>query len=236
MHVESGNTGQGQRALGRDSSRECSLDTQIDRIQQHPNVLVLATSNFKESLDSAFLDRCDLIKELGAPSTNACVEILTSGVLELMRTKLVLNISESLRVTEGGGEDTHAHTSHPHTHAPGAGGTSRTTMQNKYYQNARGHVDLDPHGVGMREKEIVATEIREMLEKSGGGGDVDVSNNISSMNALSGRSLRKLPLIAYMHSRPKLVPLRCAAYGIFMQSLQRELRKLLLADRKRKSF
>jgi SpoVK/Ycf46/Vps4 family AAA+-type ATPase len=39
--------------------------TQLDRIKEYSNVLVLTTSNLVESLDSAFLDRVDIKQYVG---------------------------------------------------------------------------------------------------------------------------------------------------------------------------
>jgi len=147
--------------------------TQIDRIQAHPNILVFATSNFKDSLDPAFLDRCDLIKELKLPSSEACVEILASGVAELVRTCLI-------------------------------------TTKNAEDQDE-----------GRSDK--ISAEIQNLLDytrlrkpsKGGGPGS----------STLSGRSLRKLPLVAYLHSRPKDPETRAVKYSTFMQVLEQELSK-----------
>lgn len=41
-----------------------ALLTQIDQLKSHRNVLVLATSNLKNSIDEAFLDRADVTYEV----------------------------------------------------------------------------------------------------------------------------------------------------------------------------
>mgnify|MGYP001563880247 CR=1 FL=1 len=51
--------------------------------RRHPALLFLATSNFRDAVDSAFLSRADLIVTLGPPSADACRLILenTLGAL-----------------------------------------------------------------------------------------------------------------------------------------------------------
>mmetsp|Transcript_5530 Transcript_5530/g.13843 ORF Transcript_5530/g.13843 Transcript_5530/m.13843 type:complete len:688 (-) Transcript_5530:569-2632(-) len=97
--------------------------TQIDRAaSHHPNVFLLATSNLKDSLDPAFLDRCDVVKDMGmggegegsgTMSAAVCRGILRSGCLQLMKQGLLFvaankstkarSSSLSLRPGKGGG-------------------------------------------------------------------------------------------------------------------------------------
>lgn len=51
---------------------------QLDMLaEQHPNLLFVATSNFPQAVDSAFLSRCDLVLEVPLPGKDACKTILT---------------------------------------------------------------------------------------------------------------------------------------------------------------
>ncbi|MFE8596582.1 AAA family ATPase [Archangium violaceum] len=50
------------------------LDVLADK---HPNLLFIATSNFPEAVDSAFMSRCDLILDVPLPDPEACERILT---------------------------------------------------------------------------------------------------------------------------------------------------------------
>ncbi len=60
---------------------------QLDQLAaQNPALLFLATSNFPEAIDSAFLSRADLIVTLNLPVPEACQTILTSTVLALAKT------------------------------------------------------------------------------------------------------------------------------------------------------
>ena len=50
---------------------------QLDQLaEEHPNLLFVATSNFPQAVDQAFLSRCDLILEVSLPNAEACERIL----------------------------------------------------------------------------------------------------------------------------------------------------------------
>ena len=50
---------------------------QLDALaEDHPDLLFLATSNFPQAVDSAFVSRCDLVVNIPLPDHNACRQIL----------------------------------------------------------------------------------------------------------------------------------------------------------------
>lgn len=52
---------------------------QLDHLaSSHPKLLLLATSNFVDAIDTAFLSRADLVRTLGLPTPDACKTILLS--------------------------------------------------------------------------------------------------------------------------------------------------------------
>ena len=54
---------------------------QLDMLaNEYKNILFLATSNYPEAVDSAFISRCDLVVKIPLPSRNACKEILKSSL------------------------------------------------------------------------------------------------------------------------------------------------------------
>ncbi|GMK59925.1 hypothetical protein CspeluHIS016_0901420 [Cutaneotrichosporon spelunceum] len=57
--------------------------TQLDRLKEHPNALVLATSNLVGGIDAAFVDRADIKQFIGPPSPEAIYWILLSTFKEL---------------------------------------------------------------------------------------------------------------------------------------------------------
>ncbi|WP_119304475.1 AAA family ATPase [Dongia deserti] len=60
---------------------------QLDALaEQHPNLLFVATSNFPQAVDSAFISRCDLVLEVPLPGESACARILDECLLGLGKT------------------------------------------------------------------------------------------------------------------------------------------------------
>lgn len=65
-----------------------ALLTELDKLKQRQNVLVMTTSNLSESIDDAFLDRADIRQYIGLPGAEAVYRILRSCLEELMRVGL----------------------------------------------------------------------------------------------------------------------------------------------------
>ncbi len=58
----------------------------LDRLcQSHPNVLLLATTNFPQALDRSLLSRADLIEEIGLPDEQARTQIIAEMLQHLAR-------------------------------------------------------------------------------------------------------------------------------------------------------
>uniref|UniRef100_A0A1I7XUP4 ATPase_AAA_core domain-containing protein n=1 Tax=Heterorhabditis bacteriophora TaxID=37862 RepID=A0A1I7XUP4_HETBA len=75
-----------------------ALLTQIDRIRRRNNVVVLCTSNLENCLDSALLDRADVIHHVGQPSVRALYTILSGSIKELERIGLVHSDTNGLPI------------------------------------------------------------------------------------------------------------------------------------------
>ena len=58
-------------------------------------MFILCTSNIEKALDPAFIDRVGLVRNIGHPSEDATVEILSSCVNEMKRVGLL-----TMQVTE----------------------------------------------------------------------------------------------------------------------------------------
>ena len=57
---------------------------QLDQLaDQYPSLLFIATSNFQEAIDQAFLSRADLVETIGLPTPDACERILSDTVLAI---------------------------------------------------------------------------------------------------------------------------------------------------------
>ncbi len=54
--------------------------------EQYPHLLFVATSNFPQAVDSAFMSRCDLVMEIPLPGQEACKKILTECLLGLAKS------------------------------------------------------------------------------------------------------------------------------------------------------
>jgi pachytene checkpoint protein 2 len=60
---------------------------QLDQLAaQYPNLLFLATSNFPQAIDAAFLSRADLVLTIDLPGPEACRSILVSTIQELAKS------------------------------------------------------------------------------------------------------------------------------------------------------
>uniref|UniRef100_W8CEG0 Pachytene checkpoint protein 2 n=1 Tax=Ceratitis capitata TaxID=7213 RepID=W8CEG0_CERCA len=70
-----------------------ALLTQLDAIKEHPNVLILATSNLADTIDLAFLDRADIKQYIGMPNIVAIKTIYTKMLDEMMRVGIILEQS-----------------------------------------------------------------------------------------------------------------------------------------------
>ena len=66
------------------------LLTALDRIRDQANIIVFCTSNLKQAIDPAFLDRVDYGVAIPPPCESAIYEILRSTLNELMRCGLVM--------------------------------------------------------------------------------------------------------------------------------------------------
>jgi len=66
-----------------------ALLTQLDKLKHKKNVLVIATSNLPQAIDSAFVDRADIVQYIDLPPKEAIYQILHSCLLELIKRKLV---------------------------------------------------------------------------------------------------------------------------------------------------
>jgi DNA polymerase III delta prime subunit len=73
-----------------------ALLTQIDRLKQHHNVLIITTSNITDAIDVAFVDRADIKAYVGNPSLSARYHVLRSSIRELQRCRLVENTEEEI--------------------------------------------------------------------------------------------------------------------------------------------
>ncbi|CAN8069533.1 unnamed protein product [Agarophyton chilense] len=74
-----------------------SLLQSVDRTAACGNVIVIGTSNLRDRLDEALVDRCDLLVQLDEPQGRARAALVISAVDELVRLGLVRNGSSEVR-------------------------------------------------------------------------------------------------------------------------------------------
>lgn len=66
-----------------------ALLTQLDKLKHRKNILVMTTSNLMDAIDTAFIDRADIVQYVGLPPQAAIYGILHSCIYELIRAKII---------------------------------------------------------------------------------------------------------------------------------------------------
>ncbi|KAG9014973.1 hypothetical protein FRB94_007045 [Tulasnella sp. JGI-2019a] len=66
-----------------------ALLTQLDKLKHRKNVLVMTTSNLVDAIDTAFIDRADIVQYVGLPPQEGIYWILQSCIVELIRAQIV---------------------------------------------------------------------------------------------------------------------------------------------------
>ncbi|KAJ7774325.1 P-loop containing nucleoside triphosphate hydrolase protein [Mycena maculata] len=70
-----------------------ALLTQLDKLKHRKNVLIMSTSNLVKAIDSAFVDRADIVQYVDLPSREAVYEILRTCLCEIVVRGIVAPIS-----------------------------------------------------------------------------------------------------------------------------------------------
>ncbi|KAJ3513330.1 hypothetical protein NLJ89_g3008 [Agrocybe chaxingu] len=70
-----------------------ALLTQLDKLKTRKNVLIMATSNLVKAIDSAFVDRADIIQYVDLPSREAIYEILRTCLCEMILKGIVASVT-----------------------------------------------------------------------------------------------------------------------------------------------
>ncbi|KAI0773907.1 P-loop containing nucleoside triphosphate hydrolase protein [Fomes fomentarius] len=69
-----------------------ALLTQLDKLKHKKNCLVMATSNLATAIDSAFVDRADIVQYVDLPPREAIYEILRGCLAELVKKGIVAGV------------------------------------------------------------------------------------------------------------------------------------------------
>ncbi|KAJ6539136.1 P-loop containing nucleoside triphosphate hydrolase protein [Mycena capillaripes] len=70
-----------------------ALLTQLDKLKHRKNVLIMSTSNLVKAIDSAFVDRADIVQYVDLPSREAIYEILRTCLCEIVSRGIVSPIN-----------------------------------------------------------------------------------------------------------------------------------------------
>ncbi|KAL1667532.1 P-loop containing nucleoside triphosphate hydrolase protein [Schizophyllum commune] len=70
-----------------------ALLTQLDKLKQRKNVLIMSTSNLVRAIDSAFVDRADIVQYIDLPPQEAIYDIMRSSLCELISKGIILPIN-----------------------------------------------------------------------------------------------------------------------------------------------
>lgn len=81
-----------QRGEPTDSIRAVNaLLTQLDRLRELPNVIILATSNLQSTIDEAIVDRADFQIQVGPPNSVAIYQVLRESLEALIQGGIISN-------------------------------------------------------------------------------------------------------------------------------------------------
>ncbi|PIL36790.1 transporter [Ganoderma sinense ZZ0214-1] len=69
-----------------------ALLTQLDKLKHKKNCLVMSTSNLATAIDSAFVDRADIVQYVDLPPREAIYEILRGCLVELVKKGIVSQV------------------------------------------------------------------------------------------------------------------------------------------------
>ncbi|KAI0663067.1 P-loop containing nucleoside triphosphate hydrolase protein [Cubamyces menziesii] len=69
-----------------------ALLTQLDKLKHRKNCLVMSTSNLATAIDSAFVDRADIVQYVDLPPREAIYEILRGCLIELVKKGIISDV------------------------------------------------------------------------------------------------------------------------------------------------
>ncbi|KAL1742430.1 P-loop containing nucleoside triphosphate hydrolase protein [Schizophyllum fasciatum] len=70
-----------------------ALLTQLDKLKQRKNVLIMSTSNLIGAIDSAFVDRADIVQYVDLPPREAVYDIMRSSLCEMINKGVIAPIA-----------------------------------------------------------------------------------------------------------------------------------------------
>ncbi|KAK7695669.1 hypothetical protein QCA50_000305 [Cerrena zonata] len=168
-----------------------ALLTQLDKLKHRKNVLVMSTSNLAKAIDSAFVDRADIVQYIDLPPREAVYEIMRTCLAELITKGVVGDVEVPSHTQAVLYERTSTFSSAPEDNTPAAQSqsTTRTLSQNSESLETTFSQGLSVNG------QPPAQDWRERSKQ--------VSLRLLSLaqkcwsQKMSGRSLRRLPVLAH---------------------------------------
>ncbi|TCD71325.1 hypothetical protein EIP91_011096 [Steccherinum ochraceum] len=160
-----------------------ALLTQLDKLKRRKNVLVMATSNLPKAIDTAFVDRADIIQYVDLPPREAIYEILRTCLVELVAKGVVSNVDVPSR-TQAHLYERSAMSSRTSTATASVASTAAASTQASTTE-ATPHLNglIDPSVDPQERSKHVALKLLVLAQKCRAQG-------------MSGRSLRRLPVLA----------------------------------------
>ncbi|KAF8631248.1 hypothetical protein AX15_002575 [Amanita polypyramis BW_CC] len=70
-----------------------ALLTQLDKLKHRKNVLIMSTSNLVKAIDSAFVDRADIVQYVDLPPREAIYEILRTCLCEMIDKGIIVSVT-----------------------------------------------------------------------------------------------------------------------------------------------
>ncbi|KAF8640121.1 hypothetical protein AX17_001357 [Amanita inopinata Kibby_2008] len=70
-----------------------ALLTQLDKLKHRKNILIMSTSNLVKAIDSAFVDRADIVQYVDLPPREAIYAILRSCLCEMMDKGIIASVT-----------------------------------------------------------------------------------------------------------------------------------------------
>ncbi|KAL6306645.1 P-loop containing nucleoside triphosphate hydrolase protein [Sparassis latifolia] len=168
-----------------------ALLTQLDKLKHKKNVLVMSTSNLAKAIDSAFVDRADIVQYVDLPPREAIYEILRTCLSELIGKGIVADVEvpslAQAQLYERTADFSDPSSVTPVFRLPNSQPTSHPSSQQSQPGSEHTHPQTNGHASAcdsLERSKNVALSLFALSQKCRAQG-------------MSGRSLRRLPVLAH---------------------------------------
>lgn len=197
-----------------------SVLTCLDSLRKRPNALVLCTSNIVGSIDTAFRDRIDICLFLDNPSLQARYRILWSCMQELMNKGIVQRGQEGMNLPAMISDEVAGFVRSPAPLLTLAASSSSSSLPPL-------HAHMASEETEMKNETESESSNDDQTFHANDDGELMLAKVAAKCQGLSGRRLRKLPLLAlaFQPERPPSVGLKDT-----LRALDRAIVDVLQAD------